>query len=170
MWPVSSRNLRNHTSTKTSQIVTEAYGDETVSCIVFEWYKRFSGRRVSVEDDEPVDHSSYAMDLVILNHGPVTWTTHELAPPLLTTPHQREDVSALDRISMHLYPTRRVFSGTGLELMTCQPRSDTLTTRLPWPLTVGWTSDQRKKTRVSESSFHHPTSSFTNSSSDSSLV
>ncbi|GFT51526.1 hypothetical protein TNCV_4218891 [Trichonephila clavipes] len=35
-----------------------------------------------------------ATDHVILNHGQVTWTTPELAPPLLTTtPHQREDVS-----------------------------------------------------------------------------
>ncbi|GFX43027.1 hypothetical protein TNCV_2710721 [Trichonephila clavipes] len=30
------------------------------------------------------------------------WTTPELAPPLLTTtPHQREDVSALDRFNVH---------------------------------------------------------------------
>ncbi|GFX39770.1 uncharacterized protein TNCV_2105141 [Trichonephila clavipes] len=49
----------------------------------------------------------------------VTWTTPELALPLLTTtPHQREDVSALDRFSVHRCPTRRVFSGTGLELVT----------------------------------------------------
>ncbi|GFY05575.1 transposable element Tc3 transposase [Trichonephila clavipes] len=41
-------------------------------------------------------------------------------PPLLTTtPHQREDVSALDRFNVHRCPTRRVFSGTGIELMTC---------------------------------------------------
>ncbi|GFX99423.1 uncharacterized protein TNCV_1080671 [Trichonephila clavipes] len=60
-----------------------------------------------------------ATDHVIFNHGQVTWTTPELAPPLLTTtPHQREDVSALDRFSVHLCPTRRVFSGTGLELVT----------------------------------------------------
>ncbi|GFW19864.1 uncharacterized protein TNCV_3561671 [Trichonephila clavipes] len=53
------------------------------------------------------------MDHVILNHGQVTWTTPVLAPPLLiTTPHQREDVSALDRFNMHRCPTRRVFSGT----------------------------------------------------------
>ncbi|GFV53742.1 hypothetical protein TNCV_1268271 [Trichonephila clavipes] len=33
-----------------------------------------------------------ATDLVILNHGQVTWMTPELAPPLpTTTPHQRED-------------------------------------------------------------------------------
>ncbi|GFV30666.1 uncharacterized protein TNCV_1777191 [Trichonephila clavipes] len=45
--------------------------------------------------------------------------TPELAPPLLTTTlHQLENVSALDRCSMHHCPTRRVFSGTGLELMT----------------------------------------------------
>ncbi|GFU88021.1 uncharacterized protein TNCV_1335901 [Trichonephila clavipes] len=62
-----------------------------------------------------------AMDHVILNHGQVTWTTPELAPPLLTsTPHQREDVSALDRFNVHRCPTRRVFSGTGLELVTRQ--------------------------------------------------
>ncbi|GFT93960.1 uncharacterized protein TNCV_2133441 [Trichonephila clavipes] len=51
----------------------------------------------------------------------VTWTTPELAPPLLTTPpHQREDISALDRFNVHRCPTRRVFSGTGLELVTKQ--------------------------------------------------
>ncbi|GFX71521.1 hypothetical protein TNCV_2695091 [Trichonephila clavipes] len=62
-----------------------------------------------------------ATDHVILNHGQVTWKTPELAPPLLTTtPHQREDVSALDRFNVHLYPTRRVFSGTGLEPVTKQ--------------------------------------------------
>ncbi|GFX14506.1 uncharacterized protein TNCV_1616891 [Trichonephila clavipes] len=71
---------------------------------------------------------------VILNHGQVTWTTPELAPPLLTTtPHQREDVSALDRFNVHRCPTRRVFSGTGIELMTCLPWLDTLTTGLPQP-------------------------------------
>ncbi|GFY00812.1 putative transposable element [Trichonephila clavipes] len=60
-------------------------------------------------------------DHVNLNHGQVTWTTPELAPPLLTTtPHQREDVSALDRFNVHRCPTRRVFSGTGLEPVTKQ--------------------------------------------------
>ncbi|GFV71625.1 uncharacterized protein TNCV_3534161 [Trichonephila clavipes] len=63
-------------------------------------------------------------DHVILNHGQVTWTTPELAPPLLTTtPHQREDVSALDRFNVHRFPTRRVFSGTGFKLVT---RQDTI--------------------------------------------
>ncbi|GFS80639.1 uncharacterized protein TNCV_3870551 [Trichonephila clavipes] len=63
-----------------------------------------------------------ATDHVILNHGQVTWTTPELAPPhlLTTTPLQREDVSALDRFNVHRCPTRRVFSGTGLELVTKQ--------------------------------------------------
>ncbi|GFV75619.1 transposable element Tcb2 transposase [Trichonephila clavipes] len=62
-----------------------------------------------------------ATDHVILNHGQVTWTTPELAPPLLTTPpYQREDVSALDRFNVHRCPTRRVFSGTRLELVTRQ--------------------------------------------------
>ncbi|GFU88639.1 uncharacterized protein TNCV_4443161 [Trichonephila clavipes] len=62
-----------------------------------------------------------ATDHVILNHGQVTWTTPELAPPLLTTtPHQRKDVSALDRFNVHRCPTRRVFNGTGLELVTRQ--------------------------------------------------
>ncbi|GFV38829.1 uncharacterized protein TNCV_1004711 [Trichonephila clavipes] len=54
-----------------------------------------------------------ATDNVILIHGQVTWTTLELAPPLLTTtPHQR------DRFNVHCSPTRRVFGGTGLELVT----------------------------------------------------
>ncbi|GFW18207.1 uncharacterized protein TNCV_4007471 [Trichonephila clavipes] len=62
-----------------------------------------------------------ATDHVILDHGQVTWTTPELAPPLLTTtPHQREDVSAFDRFNVHRCPTRRVFSGTGFELVTRQ--------------------------------------------------
>ncbi|GFW16013.1 uncharacterized protein TNCV_4432861 [Trichonephila clavipes] len=62
-----------------------------------------------------------ATDHVILNHGQVTWTTPELAPPLLTTtPHQREDVSALDRFNVHRCPTRQVFSGAGLEPVTKQ--------------------------------------------------
>ncbi|GFX16216.1 uncharacterized protein TNCV_4704701 [Trichonephila clavipes] len=79
-----------------------------------------------------------ATDHVILNHGQVTWTTPELAPPLLTTtPHQREEVSALDRFNVHRCPTRRVFSGTGIELMTCLPWLDTLTTGLPQPLKLG---------------------------------
>ncbi|GFW43709.1 uncharacterized protein TNCV_4770581 [Trichonephila clavipes] len=57
----------------------------------------------------------------MLNHGQVTWTTPEPAPPLLTTtPHQREDVSALDRFNVHRCPTRRVFNGTGLEPVTKQ--------------------------------------------------
>ncbi|GFS56950.1 uncharacterized protein TNCV_2661341 [Trichonephila clavipes] len=62
-----------------------------------------------------------ATDHVILNRGQVTWMTPELAPPLLTTtPHQWEDFSALDRFNVHRCPTRRVFSGTGLELVTRQ--------------------------------------------------
>ncbi|GFX73833.1 uncharacterized protein TNCV_4291491 [Trichonephila clavipes] len=49
------------------------------------------------------------------------WTTPKLAPPLLTTtPHQRNDVSALDIYNVHRCPTRRVFSGTGLEHLTRQ--------------------------------------------------
>ncbi|GFW36639.1 uncharacterized protein TNCV_1956391 [Trichonephila clavipes] len=61
------------------------------------------------------------MDHVILYHGQVMWTTPELAPPLLTpTPHQREDVSALDRFNVHRCRTRRVFNGTGLEIVKRQ--------------------------------------------------
>ncbi|GFU41900.1 uncharacterized protein TNCV_2891691 [Trichonephila clavipes] len=61
------------------------------------------------------------MDHIILNHCQVTWTTPELAPPpLTTTPHQREDVSAFDRFNVHRCPIRRVFSGTVLELVTRQ--------------------------------------------------
>ncbi|GFU64907.1 uncharacterized protein TNCV_785581 [Trichonephila clavipes] len=66
----------------------------------------------------------WATDQLILNHGQVTWTTPELPPPLLTTiPHPREDVSALDRFNVHRFPTRRVFSGIGLELVTRRDHS-----------------------------------------------
>ncbi|GFS65938.1 uncharacterized protein TNCV_2509891 [Trichonephila clavipes] len=68
----------------------------------------------------PQLHESFwRMNHVILNHGQVTWKTSKLAPLLLTTtPHQREDVSALDRFSVHCCPTRRIFSSTGLEFAT----------------------------------------------------
>ncbi|GFX75768.1 hypothetical protein TNCV_2237401 [Trichonephila clavipes] len=47
------------------------------------------------------------------------WSSDVRRHPLqTTTPHQREDVSALDRFSVHCYPTRRVFMDTGLELLT----------------------------------------------------
>ncbi|GFW60992.1 uncharacterized protein TNCV_4872021 [Trichonephila clavipes] len=59
------------------------------------------------------------MDLVILNHGQATKTTPELEPPILTSAaHLREDIWALDRFNVHHSSTRRVFSGTSLELMT----------------------------------------------------
>ncbi|GFT24726.1 uncharacterized protein TNCV_2856521 [Trichonephila clavipes] len=87
----------------------------------------FSARLHSTFANHLIDLQSYATrgllatDHVILNPGQVTWTTPELAPPLLTTtPHQREDVSALDRFNVHRCPTRRVFSGTGLEPVTKQ--------------------------------------------------
>ncbi|GFV66415.1 hypothetical protein TNCV_4898961 [Trichonephila clavipes] len=45
--------------------------------------------------------------------------TPELTPPLLTTtPHQREDVSALDRFNVHRCPTRRVFRIRGRRVMS----------------------------------------------------
>ncbi|GFX44546.1 uncharacterized protein TNCV_4713721 [Trichonephila clavipes] len=82
-----------------------------------------------------------ATDHVILNHGQVTWTTPELAPPLLTTtPHQREDVSALDRFNVHRCPTRRVFSGTGLELVTRQA-----TIRYPYHSATAATLESRRR-------------------------
>ncbi|GFX48558.1 uncharacterized protein TNCV_584561 [Trichonephila clavipes] len=63
-----------------------------------------------------------ATDHVSVNHGQVTWTTPDLAPPLLTTtPRQREDVSAHDRFNVHRCSTRWVFSSTGLERMTFLP-------------------------------------------------
>ncbi|GFU58446.1 uncharacterized protein TNCV_1368781 [Trichonephila clavipes] len=69
----------------------------------------------------PTTRGLLATDHVILNNGQVTWTTSELAPHLLTTtPHHWEDASALDRFNGHRYPTRRVFSGTCLELVKRQ--------------------------------------------------
>ncbi|GFU97596.1 uncharacterized protein TNCV_190041 [Trichonephila clavipes] len=74
---------------------------------------------IKTGDREVSTRGLLATDHVIWNHGQVTWTTPELAPPFLTTtPHQREDVSALDRFNVHRCPTWWVFSGTGLELVT----------------------------------------------------
>ncbi|GFW61874.1 peptidase M20 domain-containing protein 2 [Trichonephila clavipes] len=82
----------------------------------------------------PSTRGLLATDHVILNHGQVTWTTPELAPPLLTpTPHQREDVSALDRFNVHRCPTRRVFNGIGLELVARQATVRYLYHWLPRP-------------------------------------
>ncbi|GFW57904.1 uncharacterized protein TNCV_1418511 [Trichonephila clavipes] len=74
----------------------------------------------SFEDIFPATRGLLATDHVILSHSQVTWTTPELATPSPTTPRQREDVSALDRFNVHRCPTRRVFGGTGLELVTRQ--------------------------------------------------
>ncbi|GFT17649.1 uncharacterized protein TNCV_2587571 [Trichonephila clavipes] len=60
-----------------------------------------------------------ATDYVILNHGQVTWTTLELASPspnYHSTPMRGR--LSLDRSNVHRSPTRLVFSGTGLELVT----------------------------------------------------
>ncbi|GFV42515.1 hypothetical protein TNCV_2905241 [Trichonephila clavipes] len=73
-----------------------------------------------------------AADLVILNHGQVTRTTPEPTPPspnYYTTPMGGRFNSL--RYSLHRSPTRWAYSGTGLEFMTRNPRSDSLTTRLP---------------------------------------
>ncbi|GFT60198.1 uncharacterized protein TNCV_4970391 [Trichonephila clavipes] len=67
---------------------------------------------------EPCYTKTLVTDHVILNQAQVTGMTLELAPPLLTTtPHRRENVSALDRFNVQCCPTRRNFNGTGLELM-----------------------------------------------------
>ncbi|GFW80002.1 hypothetical protein TNCV_984111 [Trichonephila clavipes] len=56
-------------------------------------------------------------------------------PPLLSiTPYQQEDVSALDRFIVHRFPTRRVFGGTRLELVTRQA-----TIRYPYHLATAAT-------------------------------
>ncbi|GFV48112.1 uncharacterized protein TNCV_3027951 [Trichonephila clavipes] len=94
-----------------------------LTCVCLSTWQIFSG-----DDDDLLLTSHFlatrgllATDDVILNHGQAMWMTPELAPPLLTTtPHQREDVKALDRFNLHRCPTRRVFSGTGLELLTWQ--------------------------------------------------
>ncbi|GFW05438.1 hypothetical protein TNCV_3359551 [Trichonephila clavipes] len=64
------------------------------------------------------------MDLVILNHGQVTWTTPEPAPLHSSNFHTplTGGYSSLDRFNAHHLPTRRVFGGTRLELMTRQTR------------------------------------------------
>ncbi|GFV10994.1 hypothetical protein TNCV_2383101 [Trichonephila clavipes] len=55
--------------------------------------------------------------------------TRSWHPPLLTTtPHQRGGrFSCLDRFNVHRCPTRQVFSGTWIELMTCLPWLKVLT-------------------------------------------
>ncbi|GFW08312.1 hypothetical protein TNCV_1656271 [Trichonephila clavipes] len=64
----------------------------------------------------------WAMDLLILNHGQVMRTTPELAPPSPNfhsiSTGGRFNSESLTRISSS---TRRDFSGTRLDLMTCGP-------------------------------------------------
>ncbi|GFW31597.1 hypothetical protein TNCV_4420301 [Trichonephila clavipes] len=53
---------------------------------------------MDINHDSGTTRGLLATDHVILNHCQVTWMTPELTPPLLTTtPHQREEASALDR-------------------------------------------------------------------------
>ncbi|GFT49205.1 hypothetical protein TNCV_2860431 [Trichonephila clavipes] len=52
---ISIKFLEKKLATKTFQILAKAYGDKNFPAYVFEWYKRFSGGRVSVEDDEPAE-------------------------------------------------------------------------------------------------------------------
>ncbi|GFX55475.1 uncharacterized protein TNCV_267631 [Trichonephila clavipes] len=87
----------------------------------FQWTPSYRSVPLAANSTLDATRGLLATDHVILNHSQVTWTTPELAPPLLTTtPHQREDVSALDSFNVHRCPTRRVFSGIGLELVTRQ--------------------------------------------------
>ncbi|GFW61655.1 transposable element Tcb2 transposase [Trichonephila clavipes] len=57
---------------------------------------------------------------------------------------------SLDRFNVHRCPTRRVFSGTWIELMTCLPWLDTLTTGLPQPRRGGRRSTAEKKMKQRE--------------------
>ncbi|GFY02494.1 uncharacterized protein TNCV_3503751 [Trichonephila clavipes] len=60
-------------ATKTFQILTEAYGYETLSpAHVFEWHEKFSVGRVSVEDDETAESQdsiglTWEHDILVLN-------------------------------------------------------------------------------------------------------
>ncbi|GFW32367.1 uncharacterized protein TNCV_675261 [Trichonephila clavipes] len=82
----------------------------------------------------PATRGLLATDHVILKHGQVTWTTPELAtlsPNYHTT--STGDVSALDIFNVHHCPTRRVFSGSGLELVTKPATIRYIYHSLPWP-------------------------------------
>ncbi|GFT17115.1 uncharacterized protein TNCV_4738401 [Trichonephila clavipes] len=104
-----------------------------------------NGQAETRQEMQKATRGLLATDHVILNHSQVTWTTPELAPPLLTTtPHQREDVSALDRFNVHRCPTRRVFSGTGLEPVTKQA-----TVRYLYHSATAATRKAKKKLRMS---------------------
>ncbi|GFV58186.1 integrase catalytic domain-containing protein [Trichonephila clavipes] len=79
------------------------------------------GRVVEVYHGSDATRGLLATDHVIVIHGQVTWTTPELAPPspnYHTTPMGGR--FTLDRFNVHRCPTLRVFSGTGLELVTRQ--------------------------------------------------
>ncbi|GFU38330.1 uncharacterized protein TNCV_2433231 [Trichonephila clavipes] len=78
-------------------------------------------RKWSVENWERAAWSDESQFRVLNanGYGQVTWMTPELTPLLLTTtPHLREDVSALDKFSVNHCPTRLVVCGTGLEFVT----------------------------------------------------
>ncbi|GFT51208.1 general transcription factor II-I repeat domain-containing protein 2A [Trichonephila clavipes] len=79
-------------------------------------------------------HEGFWRRNVILNHGQVTWTTPELAPPLLTTtPTNGRTFQLSTDLTCIAALHGGSFSGTGIELMTCLPWLDTLTTGLPQP-------------------------------------
>ncbi|GFU07290.1 SCAN domain-containing protein 3 [Trichonephila clavipes] len=117
-------NLERHFTTKHTQFVSKYQAGEKRKKAIDELQKQKQQPNSMFSNctQSTTTRGLLVTDHVILNHGQVTWTTPELAPPplLTTTPHQREDVSALDRFNVHRCPTRRVFSGTGLEPVTMQ--------------------------------------------------
>ncbi|GFS79461.1 RNase H domain-containing protein [Trichonephila clavipes] len=86
---------------------------------------RFTHRHLLLDENAPECPPStrglLATNFITLNHGQVTRTVPEIPPPNFHTTPTRGRLS-LDRLYVHRLPTRRVFSGTRLELMTPLPR------------------------------------------------
>ncbi|GFV51762.1 transposable element Tc3 transposase [Trichonephila clavipes] len=101
----------DHLEDSIRRVITDIRS-QMLEIVIENWTSRLDYIRASRGSPMPATRGLLATDHVILNHGQVTWTTPELPT---TTPHQREDVSALDRFNVHRCP-----SGTGLEPVTKQ--------------------------------------------------
>ncbi|GFW21897.1 hypothetical protein TNCV_1236221 [Trichonephila clavipes] len=84
-------------------------------------YSGFEPEPTQLQAKGHIHHTGWVTSKMIKNYIQLKSANRlHPSPNYHTTP--REDVSALDRFRLHRCPTRQVFSGSGLELVTRQAR------------------------------------------------
>ncbi|GBM80213.1 hypothetical protein AVEN_203725-1 [Araneus ventricosus] len=127
-----------HTVQQLRSILLQRWEVASQQCESYGWEGSFTGVWLYLRSVLKQHDGYFRTDLAILNHGQMTRTTPELAPPLQTsTPHQREDVWPLRMI---LRATGPIHVGSsvesGFESGALPPQSRNLTTRPPQPMNL----------------------------------